>query len=416
MAEGREPGRHKMRITVERKDGQSYLLEPPPDLGRRQVDKYVQEELESLHPGFSSQSLWDWHWIRREGRRLVLAAVVSRKAFLQGRLESAGSSLLVQGDDGVEGVFFSPLRFGREGKRRRIGKLVAGVVLFGLCLVLWWGVWKIGERQELERQTVSAREQTVKQEPLRFQDALERMRWLAFVIQREGGCLSSISLTQDGVVRLAVQGIEAGQLQTLVQELEPAGRVDFGTMEHGSLGTSMEATIWSGVVIPSSTTSDGMVGHHDLLLEFFASLGLQVSSSSVQETSVWMELVATKGQLNILEQELPSYLDTKGLLVCGLNLQRMEDGAAALVWLEVQGEDEGTEAVHGGPEGKVLATALALVEPPPPPAKKSLPPAIVPKQEPPAGSVELGRVEKDGRVTRYYRSPEGRVLAIEEEK
>lgn len=405
-----------MRITVERKDGQSYLLEPPPGQGRRRLEEYIRGELESLHPGFSSQSLWDWHWIWREGKRVVLVAVVSRKAFLQGRLESAGSSLLVQGDDGVEGVFFSPLRFSREGKRRRVGKLVAGVILFGLCLVLWWGVRKIGEHQELERQAVLAREQTVKQEPLRLQDALERIRWLAFVIQREGGCLSSISLTQDGVVRLAVQGITAGQLQTLVHDLEPEGRVDFGTMEHGSLGTSMEATIWSGVVIPPPSKLPDMVAAHDQLMEFFGGRGLKAMSSGVGEGTLWMEFVATKVQLDILEQELPSYLDTKGLLVCGMNLQRMEDSAAALVWLEVQAEDEETEAVHGGPEGMVLATALALVEPPSPPAKKSLPPAIVPKQEPPAGSVELGRVEKDGRVTRYYRSPEGRVLAIEEEK
>ena len=76
-------------------------------------------------------------------------------------------------------------------------------------------------------------------------------------------------------------------------------------------------------------------------------------------------------------------------------------------------EDGRIAALHGGPEETALAAALALVEPSP--AAKAKPqPAAAQRQEPPPGSVELGRVEKDGRVTRYYRSPEGRVLAIEE--
>ena len=403
-----------MTVTVERKDGQSYLLEPPAGLGRRRLEEYILGELESLHPGFSPQSLWDWHWTRREGKRLVLAAVVSRKVFLQGRLDSGRSTLLVRGEDGVEGVFFSPLRFSKDGKRRRPVRMVAGLAVLVLCTVILWGVWRAGERGELERQRELETVRLTIQEPLRVPDALERIRHLASATLREGGRLQSISLSRDGMMRLAVQGIGAGQLQTLSRELEPEGRVGFGTMEHGSLGTSMEATIWSGVVIPPPSRLPDMVAAHDQLMEFFGGRGLKAMSSGVGAGTLWLELVATKVQLDILEQELPSYLDTKGLLVCGLNLQRMEDSAAALVWLEVQAEDEETEAVHGGPEGMVLATALALVEPPSPPAKKSLPPAIIPKQEPPAGSVELGRVERDGRVTRYYRSPEGRVLAIEE--
>lgn len=405
-----------MTVTVERKDGQSYLLEPPPGMGGRQLEEYIRGELESLHPGFSSRSLWDWHWTRREGKRLVLAAVVGHKVFLQGRLESAGSALLVQGEDGVEGVFFSPLKFSRDGRRRRPARMVAGLAVLILCAVLLWGVWRTGERGEVERQRELESTRPTIQEPLRVQDALERIRHLASAMQREGGRLQSIAMSQDGVVRLAVQGIAAGQLQALVQELEPEGRVGFGTMEHGSLGTSMEATIQSGMMIPPPSTPSEMVEAHDQLLEFLGGRGLKALSSGVGAGTLWLELAASRGQLDTLEQELPSYLAAKGLLVCGLSLQRMEDGTAALVWLEVQVEDGGMEALHGGPEGMALAAALALVEPPPPAAKAKPQPATVQRQEPPTGSVELGRVEKDGRMTRYYRSPEGRVMAIEEEK
>lgn len=402
-----------MTVTVERKDGQAYLLEPPPVLGRRRLEEYVRSELESLHPGFSPQSLWDWQWTRREGKRLVLAAVVSRRAFLQGWLESGRSVLLVQGEDGVEGLFFSPLRFSRDGKRRRPGSLAVAVVLFSLCTGFLWGVWKAGENKELERQMELERVQSVEQEPVRFQDALERIRWLAFALQQTGGRLASISASQEGVLELAVQGIAAGQLQALVQELEPDGMVGFGTMEHGSLGTSMEATIQSSMVIPPSSMPSEMVEAHDQLLEFLGGLGLHASSSGVGEGSLWLELAASKGQLDTLEQELPSYLDTNRLLVCGINLERMEQGRKAWIWLEVQGEDDRTEAVHGGPEARALAAALALAEPPPP-VKERPQPGAAQKQEPPAGSVELGRVESDGRSIRYYRSPEGRVLTIEE--
>lgn len=403
-----------MTVTVERKDGQSYLLEPPAGLGRRRLEEYILGELESLHPGFSPQSLWDWHWIRREGKRLVLAAVVSRKVFLQGRLDSGRSALLVRGEDGVEGVFFSPLRFSRDGKRRRPVRMVTGLAVLVLCTVILWGVWRAGERGELERQRELETVRLTIQEPLRVPDALERIRHLASATLREGGRLQSISLSRDGMMRLAVQGIGAGQLQTLSRELEPEGRVGFGTMEHGSIGTSMEATIQSGMMIPPPSTPSEMVEAHDQLLEFLGGRGLKASSSGVGEGTLWLELAASRGQLDTLEQELPSYLDSKGLLVCGLSLQRMEEGTAASVWLEVQVEDGRIAALHGDPEETALAAALALVEPPPPAARAKPLPAAAQRQEPPPGSVELGRVEKDGRVTRYYRSPEGRVLAIEE--
>ena len=97
-----------MIMKVSSREGQAYLLEIPKGIKRKQIEKHIQEELESLHPGFSSKSLWDWYYIWQERKKYITAAVLNRKTFLQGRLENTRTAFLMQGEEGFEAVFFRP--------------------------------------------------------------------------------------------------------------------------------------------------------------------------------------------------------------------------------------------------------------------------------------------------------------------
>lgn len=400
-----------MIMKVSSREGQAYLLEIPKGIKRKQIEKHIQEELESLHPGFSSKSLWDWYYIWQERKKYITAAVLNRKTFLQGRLENTRTAFLMQGEEGFEAVFFRPYKFTREGKIRKSGRwvLLAFVfILLGISTVV--GLWTLEKEKAQQAQLTQV--QDILQEPIPIQDALEKMRLLAYWLQQEGGSASSMSIIRDGTIELTIQDIAASQLASLAQEMGKS--IHFGSMEHSVTGNSIQATIYGypGISLPQFPIE--IAERHDLLLDFMKSLGVMPSTSGMVDGTMWIQAIVSKKQLDTLEKQLPSYLNTLHLLVYGLTLEKTEKGTEALLYLEMQSEDNNIKACYKEVEIQVLGEVLALIDPAPPKQEVYLQQKKTKKVEVPAGSMELGKIEIGDKTTRYYRSPEGKIVILEE--
>lgn len=115
-----------MKIELTDEISETYFFPRKLNLLKRflNYDTYVKNELMAYHPGFSTESVWDY----KKANDGFLVCVLDRELYEEKRLLNP-FCMFVKTENGKEQKLFSSLKFMRNGKKRKLKSMVTGFVL-----------------------------------------------------------------------------------------------------------------------------------------------------------------------------------------------------------------------------------------------------------------------------------------------
>lgn len=182
---------------------------------KKKIKDFLKLKLKEVHPGFSSESLWDYVIIKNGQNKQIKTVVLNKEFYLERKLRNP--NLKFEIDDGAGGKknVFSSLKYKADGAYRKKTKLflllIPAVLIAVILFVLFKPEKTVVEKQELQETRVVQIENV--------KNSLEIINSCCKVILDKGGKIKSTEYFSDeknGKIKFFVTGCEPlGLIETL---------------------------------------------------------------------------------------------------------------------------------------------------------------------------------------------------------
>ena len=183
---------------------------------KKKINDFLKLKLKEVHPGFSSESLWDYVIIKNGQNKQIKTVVLNKEFYLERKLRNP--NLKFEIDDGAGGKknVFSSLKYKADGAYRKKTKLflllIPAVIIAVILFVLFKPEKTVIEKQELQETGVVQIENV--------KNSLEIINSCCKVILDKGGKIKSAEYFSDeknGKIKFFVTGCEP---LSLIETLE----------------------------------------------------------------------------------------------------------------------------------------------------------------------------------------------------
>ncbi len=389
-------------------------------LSGRKLYEYVRSLLEGLHPGFCSESLWDYKVIKSREKKYIISAVLDRDFYIEKKLTEKGAVFVAEYEKGRKTRLFQGFKFDEKGKRRKIRYVYISIALLmtAVLFLILLGFCKM----KLEKRPVM--QDAVKDvEEIWLPDVFGIMNRSAGIIGRNGGKITHVSYTaaQTGIVIFSVTGCEP---YALVSDITKECRdlsCSCKSIVYGSSGAAFELKVETEFpsVIPGSKTETELLELQSFMSESLCEADGRLLTSVMEEESLRVTFlleckkeglrtingcinrmcIERKLFLTDFSEEGPGEKDRFAVSFGVIPLDEKQN-------IEAEDTKESlSELFEVGKEKSVYKASVKAIDGQ----------DVLRKEEHPLGYTKIGSVKKEGKSLYYYRTEEGKIVVTEAE-
>lgn len=405
-----------MKIELKPPYAESYSLEMPE--GKEEKISIYEKALKLLkenHPGFTSESLWDYGLCKAGGKKYLLAAVLDRDFYMEKRLLKNRTIFYVQKSDFKKNLF-AFYKFTVKGQRIKNRRIFVFSVLLILVIFLAFILFYLKTDKKITEEIPQVVEKEISEIP----NVIEQLNMCAHVINTLGGKISSVIYNADSKNNILFQVSEGTSLK-IVDELLKTGTVkecSISQIIYDGEKQKFEIKACVDFTIPHQLFTDEnsmLVLREEVLDKLKESGACPVSSLTDSDSGIiTMTFEADRKSLAGFNASLGLIAVEKNLFITSLSETRQSEKQICVISLEFIQIDK--EQIIGGAFVEDSLSKV-LFEP-----EKDIPKTPVKEvdktgaeKKMTAGYTKIGSIRKKGKLLFYYRTEEGKIIVSEEE-
>ena len=397
-----------------------YTIECSQKQKKRILYEYIKTELKKLHPGFSSESLWDYVIIKNEEFKYVKAAVLDKNYFIERRLKNRRISFYID-EDNKEVFLFKSSDFDSRGNRRK-NKIIIhiSVVLFlFLSLSAYLIVQNIRDEMEETVIVANAEISPVIEQSYNYFDIIN---FCAKVIYENNGKIESIDFVYKDSGEITFNVLNADPYE-LIKEISKNQLIRKTTCSNISYNDNKE-TFEIAVNLSPQSIFVNQINNIELLEirknihKQINKLGLEIISSWINQDycSVGFRLKNSLDSLSESNKQLETVIIENGLLLS--KLKEMSDGDKIYTEIEIiplSKEQKISDAEYPEYLSKIFEVKSYQANIKKTNTNKNMEAFHKIKSNENFNLVKIGSVMKDGKRLYYYKTENGKLFTTEED-
>lgn len=392
-----------------------YTIQLTPSKKSKNLDSYVKEQLTILHPGFCSDSLWDYKKLKGS-KNVIKAVVLDRAYFIECRIKKATRYFYIE-ENNFRYKFFTRKHYTNTGRRKNEILLY---ILFLLVLVLIIGILlAVYKPKRTEKKVVPVLYEEVPEIPCAY-NIFDVLNFTARKIFEGKGLITNINYVfeTNGKISLLVNGIEpyylVNQLMTSdnIENCQCTNISYIGSTENYEIQIDLRAQQLS----VDQKSNLELLELQKQLTGFLHENNTQILTSSINQDfcKVSIELLVIRNEAGSFHEKLQKYLADNNLFITSF-LEQVDQNNKCLIQFEVL-QLSSEQKIENALEDEYISKVL--------PEIKISRNAALEKQKtkkkktetvPPRKLTKIGSAIQDGKKLFYYRTEEGKLLTSEEE-
>ena len=403
---------------------EKYAIPLPKNMkGSKARDEYIRQFLIKSHPGFSSESLWDYFITKKEGVRTAEAAVIDRDFYVEKRILDKNCVFYFEAEDSKRTNLFSRFKFQRNGERKRRGKPLLLFFLFPLFAVAVFGIVMITKpdpHQTEENPFPVIEVQEVRQ----YQNIFDFINNCCAVLEKYDVFISAVQFTSEraGILEFSAEGNQPYELIKELNETEAVINCTCGNIVYKDDKAAFEIRIETEVPHDMEPSDDEMflLDLQGKLSDEFKKTGTEMISSSIirSEGCVSFLMIAREESLQPLNEKMGVIFSENNLYT--VKLSESSGGTDGSYQVNAQvillKDDQTVESpVTDEKISEIFIRKKQEKKPLKMNGKKEQSGSMLQNGKNMNAYQKIGTVKKDGKVFYYYRTEENRIFISEEE-
>ena len=384
--------------------------------GKTHIDDFVHKFLKENHPGFSSESFWDYAVYKTGGTDFAFAAVMDRDFYIEKRLLQRNTVFYVPYEKSRIRLFKSR-RFTIKGERRKISKkavIIISVFILAVFAIIVL-VFKInGKGKDI------VIPQVIQSEKEDIPNIFENLNLCAQITKRLGGKITSVNYTFGEYPNLLFEVTGCSSYE-LVKELLKADAVTecrTGEIVYDGEKERFEikaALTFSFPVMKITEEKELLLIQEDLI-KALKEIGAKPVSSFTENGSGELSLrfEVRRSNLKDFNIRLCNLIEEKNLFMISFSETRSASNDLCLVVIQLFPADD-VQGIRKSYEEENLSDVLFEEEIKQEKKEVPVPSVVSGKRAVHGNYIKIGSVRKDGRLLFYYRTEEGKIIMSEDE-
>ncbi len=392
-----------------------YTIQVTPSKNTKNLDSYVKEQLTILHPGFCSDSLWDYKKLKGS-KNVIKAVVLDRAYFIECRIKKATRYFYIE-ENNFRYKFFTRKHYTNTGRRKSNLFLHMFFLLMSILIILMLLIMIKPKKVEREIESVFNEEVP---EISNIYNVFDLLNFTAEKVYKGNGLINTINYVFDGngKISLLVNGIEPYDLvnQLIANEnIEDCRCTNIsytGSTENYEIQVDLRAQQFS----VDQKSNLELLELQKQLTGFLHENNTQILNSAINQDfcKVNTELIIARNETGNFHKSLKKYLADNNLFITSF-LEQVDQNNKCLIQFEVL-QLSSEQKIESSFEDEYISKVLpeiktnrkVTLEKKKTEEKKT-------KPVPPRKLTKIGSAIQDGKKVFYYRTEEGKLLTSEEE-
>lgn len=392
-----------------------YTIQVTPSKNTKNLDSYVKEQLTILHPGFCSDSLWDYKKLKGS-KNVIKAVVLDRAYFIECRIKKATRYFYIE-ENNFRYKFFTRKHYTNTGRRKSNLFLHMFFLLMSILIILMLLIMIKPKKVEREIESVFNEEVP---EISNIYNVFDLLNFTAEKVYKGNGLINTINYVFDGngKISLLVNGIEPYDLvnQLIANEnIENCRCTNIsytGSTENYEIQVDLRAQQFS----VDQKSNLELLELQKQLTGFLHENNTQILNSAINQDfcKVNTELIIARNETGNFHKSLKKYLADNNLFITSF-LEQVDQNNKCLIQFEVL-QLSSEQKIESSFEDEYISKVLpeiktnrkVTLEKKKTEEKKT-------KPVPPRKLTKIGSAIQDGKKVFYYRTEEGKLLTSEEE-
>ena len=392
-----------------------YTIQLTPSKKSKNLDSYVKEQLTILHPGFCSDSLWDYKKLKGS-KNVIKAVVLDRAYFIECRIKKATRYFYIE-ENNFRYKFFTRKHYTNTGRRKSNLFLHMFFLLMSILIILMLLIMIKPKKVEREIESVFNEEVP---EISNIYNVFDLLNFTAEKVYKGNGLINTINYVFDGngKISLLVNGIEPYDLvnQLIANEnIENCRCTNIsytGSTENYEIQVDLRAQQFS----VDQKSNLELLELQKQLTGFLHENNTQILNSAINQDfcKVNTELIIARNETGNFHKSLKKYLADDNLFITSF-LEQVDQNNKCLIQFEVL-QLSSEQKIESSFEDEYISKVLpeiktnrkVTLEKKKTEEKKTKP---VLSQK----LTKIGSAIQDGKKLFYYRTEEGKLLTSEEE-
>lgn len=185
---------------------EKYEIKYPQNCKKRRLHEYIEKQLKGLHPGFSSDSLWDYVVITKGNEKIIKTVVLDKNYYIEKRIKNKKVDFYTEEKNKIF-VLFKSNKFSKTGKKKN-SHLFLYTVLY--CLVFCTIISLVLLSTKNDNKTEEIVEKNEEKEIPEVCNILDIINFTAEKIYEEKGIVTSVSysLEQNAKISFVINNCE----------------------------------------------------------------------------------------------------------------------------------------------------------------------------------------------------------------
>ncbi|MGN0750204.1 MAG: hypothetical protein ACI4LS_06925 [Treponema sp.] len=392
-----------------------YTIQFTPSKKSKNLDSYVKEQLGILHPGFCSDSLWDYKKLKGS-KNVIKAVVLDRAYFIECRIKKATRYFYIV-ENNIRYKFFTRNHYTNIGRRKTNISFYILLILVPVLVITMLLVMFKPEKTEKEVDTVFYEEVPEISCAYSFFDVLN---FAAGKVYEGNGLINTINYVFDGngKISLLVNGIEPYDLvnQLIANENIENCRCTNISYTGSTENYEIQIDLRAQQLSVDQKSNLELLELQKQLTGFLHENNTQILNSAINQDfcKVNTELIIARNETGNFHKSLKKYLADNNLFITSF-LEQVDQNNKCLIQFEVL-QLSSEQKIENALEDEYISKVL--------PEIKISRNAALEKQKtkkkktetvPPRKLTKIGSAIQDGKKLFYYRTEEGKLLTSEEE-
>lgn len=411
-----------MKIKLTLPYAENYVIPIPQKImGSKAIYDFIKQALIQKHPGFSSESLWDYFFTKDAYGRRARVVVITKALYTEKRILEKNCIFYFETEDGKKIKMFSGFNFKRNGERRKWRICFFGIISFLVLSAAGFGIIKAMDTKHHKEETELPVVETL--EVRLHKNMFDVINNCSFIFERHGIIINSLQFTSENSAVLDFSA-EGKQSYELIKELNEADFVKKCICQNITYWDEKEAfeikieTDLSYSIVPSED-SMALLEIQERLSDEFKRTGAQMLSSGIAQDDgrVTFLMSVTEGNLKSLNERLNILFTENNLYL--LNFSENRNSTLDSYQVSIEGLLVNKNQIIENPEKEETLSNIFI-------GKKEGKEASITLKEDLSGVAKnnlnridgykkIGTVKKNGKTFYYYRTPENKIYISEEE-
>lgn len=392
-----------------------YTIQYTPTKKIKNLDSYVQEQLAILHPGFSSESLWDYKTLKGS-KKVIKAVVLDRAYFIECRIKKTTRYFYIE-ENNSRYKLFTRKHYTNTGRRRINILLHTLLILVPVLIIAMLLMMFKPAKAEREVETVFHEEVP---EISCVYNIFDVLNFTAEKVYEGKGVINSINYVFEGneKISLLVNGIEPYDLVNQLIANENIGDCRCTNISYTGSTENYEIQVYLKTQQPTVEQKNNLelLELQKQLTGFLHENNVKILNSSINQDfcKVNTELITARNKAGDFHENLQKYLTDNNLFITSF-FEQVDQNNNCLIQFEVLHLSSEQKIVNAF-ENEYISKVLPEIK-----INKIETFAKQKNEEKKTSPASLQKVTKigssimDGKKIFYYRTEEGKLLTSEEE-